>query len=65
MAMVIADIPMHERPRERLLRCGLEALTERELLAAAKTVGLRFLDHVIVAGDEWRSVTTSDLQMPC
>ncbi|MGC2373419.1 MAG: DNA repair protein RadC [Solirubrobacteraceae bacterium] len=33
MATVIADIPVHERPRERLLRCGLEALSERELLA--------------------------------
>jgi DNA repair protein RadC len=36
-----------------------------ELSAAANVVGLRFLDHVIVAGDEWRSVTTSDLRMPC
>ena len=36
-----------------------------ELSAAAKVVGLRFLDHVVVAGDEWRSVTTSDLRMPC
>jgi DNA repair protein RadC len=33
VATVIADIPTHERPRERLLRCGLEALSERELLA--------------------------------
>jgi len=29
-----------------------------ELLNAAKTVGLRFLDHVILAGDEWRSMAT-------
>jgi DNA repair protein RadC len=33
MAAAIADIPERERPRERLLRCGLEALSERELLA--------------------------------
>jgi DNA repair protein RadC len=28
-----------------------------ELAAAAQVVGLRFLDHVVVAGDQWRSVT--------
>jgi DNA repair protein RadC len=33
MPTVIADLPAHERPRERLLRCGIEALSERELLA--------------------------------
>lgn len=30
----------------------------RELRAAANTVGLRFLDHVIVAGDRWASAAT-------
>lgn len=30
----------------------------RELRSAAKTVGLRFLDHVIVAGDRWASAAT-------
>ncbi len=35
-----------------------------ELTQAAKVVGLRFLDHVIVAGDEWRSVVTPNSQMP-
>jgi DNA repair protein RadC len=35
-----------------------------ELAAAAQVVGLRFLDHVIVAGDEWRSVVTPDSRMP-
>jgi DNA repair protein RadC len=33
MATVIADLPAHERPRERLLQRGIEALSERELLA--------------------------------
>ena len=33
MATVIADLPVHERPRERLMLRGLEALSERELLA--------------------------------
>lgn len=33
MPIRMADVPAHERPRERLLRRGVEALTERELLA--------------------------------
>ena len=33
MTVPIAAVPLHERPRERLLACGAEALTERELLA--------------------------------
>jgi DNA repair protein RadC len=33
MPVRMIDVPAHERPRERLLRRGVEALTERELLA--------------------------------
>jgi DNA repair protein RadC len=33
MATVMAAVPPHERPRERLLARGAEALSERELLA--------------------------------
>lgn len=33
MATVMAAVPAHERPRERLLARGAEALSERELLA--------------------------------
>lgn len=33
MAVLMTAVPPHERPRERLLGCGAEALTERELLA--------------------------------
>jgi DNA repair protein RadC len=33
MAVLMAAIPMRERPRERMLALGAEALTERELLA--------------------------------
>lgn len=32
----------------------------RDLSSAAKTVGLRLLDHVVVAGDEWRRVSSHD-----
>jgi DNA repair protein RadC len=35
-----------------------------QLSNAAKIVGLRFLDHVIVAGDMWCSVTTRQPQLP-
>lgn len=34
------------------------AVTDR-LKAASRGVGLRFLDHVVVAGDQWRSITAS------
>jgi DNA repair protein RadC len=33
MGVMIAALPEHERPRERLLRCGVGALSERELIA--------------------------------
>lgn len=33
MAVPMAAVPLHERPRERLLARGAESLTERELLA--------------------------------
>jgi DNA repair protein RadC len=33
MSVLMAAVPPHERPRERLLARGVEALTERELLA--------------------------------
>lgn len=31
--MLMGSLPPHERPRERILACGPEALTERELIA--------------------------------
>ncbi len=34
------------------------AVTDR-LKAASRGVGLRFLDHVVVSGDQWRSITAS------
>jgi DNA repair protein RadC len=37
----MANLPTHERPRERLLRCGVEALSERELLALVLRHGRR------------------------
>ncbi len=41
MATRIADLPEHDRPRERLLARGVEALSERELLALLLGKGRR------------------------
>jgi DNA repair protein RadC len=41
MAMALADLPPQERPRERLLQHGPEALSERELLAIILRSGRR------------------------
>lgn len=41
MAVLMAELPIHERPRERLLAHGAEALSERELLALVLRHGSR------------------------
>ncbi len=41
MSLPMADVPQHERPRERLVAQGVEALSERELLALIVRNGLR------------------------
>jgi DNA repair protein RadC len=41
MPVLMADMPSHERPRERLLARGAEALSERELLALVLRNGSR------------------------
>lgn len=41
MAVPMAAVPRHERPRERLLARGADALTERELLAIVLRNGMR------------------------
>jgi DNA repair protein RadC len=49
MAVAIADLPAHERPRERLLRRGAEALSERELLALVLRSGTRAVSALDLA----------------
>lgn len=47
MALQMAAVPVHERPRERLLARGVEALADRELLALVLrngTAGMSALD---------------------
>lgn len=41
MGIIIRDLPVHERPREKLLRYGPETLSNRELLAIILRVGTR------------------------
>jgi DNA repair protein RadC len=41
MVLVMASLPPHERPRERLLALGAQALSERELLALVLRNGTR------------------------
>lgn len=49
MAVPMAAVPLHERPRERLLARGPEALTERELLAILLRNGTRGVSAIDLA----------------
>jgi DNA repair protein RadC len=51
MAVLMAAIPPHERPRERLLARGTEALTERELLALVLRDGTKGLSALDLAAE--------------
>lgn len=51
MAMPMAAVPPHERPRERLLARGVEALTERELLALVLRNGTNGVSALDLAGE--------------
>jgi DNA repair protein RadC len=46
----LASIPAHDRPRERLLRCGADALSERELLALVLRHGRPGVSALDLAG---------------
>jgi DNA repair protein RadC len=54
----------HNHPSGDPTPSDVDRLATRKLAAAAETVGLRFLDHVIVAGEGWRSVSTRGPRMP-
>lgn len=51
MTVLMAAVPPHERPRERLLARGAEALTERELLALVLRNGAKGLSVLDLAGE--------------
>jgi DNA repair protein RadC len=46
----VKDLPVTDRPRERLLQLGPEALSDRELLALLLGAGARDLDAIELAG---------------
>ncbi|MHB1963810.1 MAG: RadC family protein [Acidimicrobiales bacterium] len=47
----------HNHPSGDPAPSEADVLATRALAAAAKVVGLRFLDHVVVAGDRWHRIT--------
>lgn len=49
--MSISEWPVHQRPRERLIREGAHALSDAELLAVFLRVGVRGKNAVDLAGD--------------
>lgn len=51
MPVPMAALPRHERPRERLLQRGVDALSERELLALVLRNGTSGLSALDLAGD--------------
>jgi len=51
MALVMALVPPHERPRERLLARGVEALSERELLALVLRNGTQGISALDLAAE--------------
>lgn len=55
----VAFAVAHNHPGGTTEPSSQDICATTELVHAAKAVGLRFLDHVIVAGDNWASVTPS------
>src|SRR5689334_18261597 len=49
--MGISDWPVHQRPRERLIREGARTLSDAELLAVFLRVGVRGKDAIALAYD--------------
>ena len=49
MNLRIQDLPEHDRPRERLLNVGAEALTDAELLAIFLNTGMKGENAIQVA----------------
>lgn len=51
MAVLMAAVPLHERPRERLIAGGAETLTERELLALVLRNGTQGVSALDLASE--------------
>lgn len=63
-AVKMSDLPVHERPRERLFRAGEKALNDRELLAILLGTGtkdmsaLGLAEHVLARAGSLRTLAT-------
>lgn len=67
MAVLMAAVPLHERPRERLIAAGAEALTERELLALVLRNGTQGVSALDLASEllaEYGSVAALAVARP-
>lgn len=49
----------HNHPSGSVEPSADDVTVTNRLQSAAREVGLRFLDHLVVAGDQWRSITAS------
>lgn len=67
MAVLMAAVPPHERPRERLLALGAEALTERELIALVLRNGTKGMSALDLAAEllaEYRTLRALSAARP-
>lgn len=55
----VAFAVAHNHPSGELTPSAEDVEVTTQIAAGAREVGLRFLDHVIVAGDQWCSITAS------
>lgn len=63
MNVKIKDLPINERPRERLINCGVENLSNEELLAIILKTGTKDTSVKVLASEILASVDNiSDLQ---
>lgn len=57
--MTVSPAVVHNQPGGTTEPSSQDRSATTELAKAANAIGLRFLDHVIVAGNSWASVKPS------
>ena len=62
--MAMTDVPFSERPREKLLARGAEALTDAELLAIFVRTGVPGRNAIEIAHDILIAVSYTHLTLP-
>lgn len=63
MSKRISQIPESDRPREKLLRCGAQALSDKELLAVLVGKGTVDMDVMTLAGNLARLIDEKGLKV--